>query len=418
VISASPDAIDWAFQRSTTVYFLTNTRSMGAAEAERVVDEMLDAAAESARRLGGTVEYISRGDSTLRGHFPLEVNRILERTARDIHGCLLVPAFPAAGRLTIDGVHTVNIDGRQIPVGESEYARDATFGYDVSGLVEWARERVPATWRVVEIASATFDQGIDALVDALTLNSDFTVFCPSIRDDSDLDLLARAHRELLVRDRSLIVQAGPAYPAFYGNLSRANEIDFALAPGNGLVVAGSHTNTTTQQLESVAATGAVAHCELHIDELFDGDRAREIDRIVDCVEGSLAAAHVIVSTTRTARVSGDSATSLAIARSIADAVTDVTRRVLHRGVPFVVAKGGITSHDVLANGLGWDAALVLGPLLEGTLPVMRNWRECADTSTAAIIFPGNVGDSGLLSRAIARLTMLANRTVEGNRIHG
>ncbi|MCU1515483.1 MAG: hypothetical protein JWQ75_204, partial [Pseudarthrobacter sp.] len=99
----------WAFgQNKPAVYVLTNTRSLDPAEAaarnEEVVRSALSAAGSSLR-LG----FVSRSDSTLRGHYPLEPDviaaTVAEVSGETTDGVVLVPAFPDAGRVTIGGVH-------------------------------------------------------------------------------------------------------------------------------------------------------------------------------------------------------------------------------------------------------------------------------------------------------------------------
>jgi uncharacterized protein YgbK (DUF1537 family) len=67
-----------------------------------------------------------------------------------------------------------------------------------------------------------------------------------------------------------------------------------------------------------------------------------------------------------------------------------------------VAKGGITSSDVVTGALGARSATVLGQLLPG-VPV---WRVGGGRhpGIALVVFPGNVGDEDALRRAVAALS--------------
>ena len=122
----------WAFSHrigdrpAPAVYVMTNTRSLDPAEAEvrnrEVVTHALAAAAESGTRLG----FVSRSDSTLRGHFPLEPDVIAATLAvagRPTDGVVIVPAFPDAGRVTIGGVHYMRTDGGLTPVAETPWKK-------------------------------------------------------------------------------------------------------------------------------------------------------------------------------------------------------------------------------------------------------------------------------------------------------
>ncbi|WP_459792978.1 four-carbon acid sugar kinase family protein, partial [Arthrobacter sp. AD-310] len=131
----------WAFSQSKpAVYVLTNTRSLDPAEAaarnEEVVRNALAASGGSAGS-GLRLGFVSRSDSTLRGHFPLEPDVIAATVAAETgeatDGVVIVPAFPDAGRLTIGGVHymrgTGDGAGTLTPVADTEFAKDATFGF-------------------------------------------------------------------------------------------------------------------------------------------------------------------------------------------------------------------------------------------------------------------------------------------------
>ena len=52
-------------------------------------------------------------------------------TGAGFDGVLLIPAYFEAGRFTAGDIHWAIVSGEPIPVGDSEFARDATFGYTV-----------------------------------------------------------------------------------------------------------------------------------------------------------------------------------------------------------------------------------------------------------------------------------------------
>jgi len=137
---------------SPIFFVLTNTRGMDAARAaavtrevcrnlHRVLDEM-DAQGQHVNAL-----FVSRSDSTLRGHYPVETDIMAEALGPfDAH--FLVPAFFEGGRITRDSVHYLMVDGVPTPVAETEFARDSVFGYTHSYLPDYVEEktrgRIPA----------------------------------------------------------------------------------------------------------------------------------------------------------------------------------------------------------------------------------------------------------------------------------
>lgn len=88
---------------------------------------------------------VSRGDSTLRGHYPLETetmkNTIEEISNTKFDGEILIPFFKEGGRLTIDNIHYVQYGEELVPASETEFAKDRTFGFSSSHLGEWIEEK-------------------------------------------------------------------------------------------------------------------------------------------------------------------------------------------------------------------------------------------------------------------------------------
>ncbi|MCB1251980.1 MAG: four-carbon acid sugar kinase family protein, partial [Austwickia sp.] len=134
------ESLVWALsQGAPAVYVMTNSRSLGPADAEQRNREVARAAFEAAAQVGVRVDFVSRSDSTLRGHFPLEpdtlAQEVLAATSHSVDGVVVIPAFGEAGRITVDAIHYAGsaADG-YTPAGDTEFAKDATFGYAASDL--------------------------------------------------------------------------------------------------------------------------------------------------------------------------------------------------------------------------------------------------------------------------------------------
>jgi len=90
-----------------------------------------------------------------------------------------------------------------------------------------------------------------------------------------------------------------------------------------------------------------------------------------------------------------------VARAVSAALARTVRLALAGEPAWIIAKGGITSHDVALAGLGIRRAEVAGQLFPGLISVFRP----ADAAPEAIgmpyvVFPGNVGDDQALVRAV------------------
>jgi uncharacterized protein YgbK (DUF1537 family) len=349
-----------------TTFFLTNSRSLGAEEAAALTERV----ARTLLARHPDVELVSRSDSTLRGHVAAEVAAIRRASPAPYDGVLLAPAFFEAGRFTRGDVHYAG----DTPVGETEFARDATFGYRSSNLIDFVREKTG------EPARSISAENLDALAGGgwIVVNAE---------GYDDLDVIVRAVRE---SGRRFLYRTGPSFVrALAGLPAKPPLTDIRTRPGNGLVVVGSHVGLTTRQIEAV--TG-LREFELDVEALDPqalGARVRD----------ALASDDVLVYTSRTLRPGG-----LETAREVSRAVTEVVRIALEAEPGWVIAKGGITSHDVAVHGLGIRRAEVLGQLLPGMISVFRPTE--ADPRAVGmpyVVFAGNVGDAGTLAEIVDRL---------------
>ena len=421
--SWTEDDLAWALGTDArAVYVMTNSRSLDPAEAEQRNREVVRAALTAGRRLGREVDFVSRSDSTLRGHFPLEPDTIVAELATagiTVDGVLVVPAFGDAGRLTIGSVHYAGNDHDGfVPVGESEFARDATFGYTNSDLRAWVEEksagRIPAG-QVTAVTLHDVRAGADAVATRLTGLHDAGVAVVDIAEESDLLSLTLGIQAAEQAGRRFVFRVGPPFGrAITGQDVRvpltADEVDTirpaggaATAPG-GLVVIGSHVGLTTRQLDTLRARRAPLEVEIDVAAVLSPAREQHLTDVVRQVCDGLTGGNVVVRTSRTLVRGVDGADSLRIAREVSDAVVEVVRAVLDRTPPrFVVAKGGITSSDVAARGLEIGRAMVRGPMLPG---IVSLWEPIAGPAQGIpyIVFAGNVGDDDSLADVVDTLT--------------
>lgn len=112
-------------------YILTNTRAMDEISAVNVTKNVIKNLYEAKKRLNysSSFEFISRGDSTLRGHYPAEVDAIAEAAGYNQYATVLLPAFHEGGRITMNSIHYLTENQELVPVGMTPFALDPHFGY-------------------------------------------------------------------------------------------------------------------------------------------------------------------------------------------------------------------------------------------------------------------------------------------------
>ncbi|WP_406493024.1 hypothetical protein OHB06_19440 [Streptomyces sp. NBC_01604] len=413
----------WALRQTSPAFFvLTNTRSLSPDDAAGRNRAIVRALNEASRAENIPYVIASRGDSTLRGHFPLETDVLAEELTRAgaaPDGVVLVPAYIEAGRLTVDSVHWMRTADGLLPVGESEFAKDATFGYTSSALSEWVEEktkgRVPAD-KVLRITLTDLRTGGPAHVGERlrTLRDGATAVVDAVCDD-DLRVLALAAAEAEETGTRLLYRVGPSFVRARAGQSAhppltTPELAALRAPSpHGLIVVGSHVSLTTRQLNRLREqTGDLTEYELDVAQLLDpARRDPHIHEIATAAAAALKTTDTVIRTSRTVITATDPDESLAISRNVSAALVETVRLITAARRPaFVVAKGGITSSDTATHGLEIRRAWARGTLLPG---IVSLWQPVDGPAAGIpyIVFAGNVGGDDALADALALLRSAA-----------
>lgn len=412
--SWSEDDFAWALSQDVpAVYVMANSRSLDPSEAERVNDEITAAALAAARACGTKVTFVSRSDSTLRGHYPLEPE-VIARHVDEVDGVLIVPAFPDAGRITVNSVHYAGGKGEFVPAGETEFARDATFGYRSSDLAEWVEEKTGGKVAAGEVCRVTLGElrtDLGAVTQKLTEARDAQpIVCDAVTEN-DLRRLALAVIAAEKAGKAFIYRTGPTFvrarigqePPAVVTTDQIDRERADQATKGGLVVVGSHVSVTTAQLNHLIDRRSPRQLTIDVATVVGEGRETHIDEIVSEACRLLHEDTVVISTSRELVKGSSPEESLAIARQVSSAVVEVVATIIEKTTPrFVLAKGGITSSDVAVKALAMKRAWVTGPMLPG---IISMW-AAADGPAHGIpyvVFPGNVGDETGLAAVVEKL---------------
>ncbi|HXF61508.1 MAG TPA: four-carbon acid sugar kinase family protein [Caldilineaceae bacterium] len=392
-------------------YVLTNSRSLPLQDAQALnaeIGQNLAAAARAAQRDFGVV---SRSDSTLRGHYPGEVEALTQALGMRVDATLLIPFFLEGGRYTLNNIHYVAEGDRLTPAAQTPFAQDAAFGYRASYLPAWVEEKtggqVPAD-AVATISLSDLRQGgPDVVCAQLMALQDNTVCVVNAAALRDLEVLVAAllraeaaGKRFLYRTAASFVQVRAGLAA--RPLLTAGELGLA-GEGGALFVVGSYVPKTTGQVNALLAQPGLLHVEVDVPALLDQDRrAGEIARArVQAATALAAGQDVVLATSRTLVTGADAASSLAIGQQVSAALVEIVGG-LGTAPRYLVAKGGITASDIATKALGIRRALVLGQILPG-VPVWQTGPECRFPGLAYVVFPGNVGGADALVEVRNRL---------------
>lgn len=386
------DAIAATLRHEAAVFLQTNSRSLGVHETVALAERIRAEIAEVALRLGATIDVVLRGDSTLRGH-------VVDESAvfADDSPVLFVPAFPAAGRVTRDGVHSVVIDGTPSPVAETEFARDPVFGFTTSDVPEFLRRAGVRSARSVPLDALRATRG-RALIDALSRAVPGEYIVPDVVEDDDLETIAAVVRTRRSQGlRTTVRCAAPLAAMLAGCYAQELLSEVPGARADAILVAcGSHTAASTAQLATLTARSGVS---VHVLDAEDvrRDPVMAGTRAASSARGDLGSRGLAIVASERERRSDEGSLDdgARVMAALLSAVQD-----LAAGADTVVTKGGITAAEVIRRGLGARSARVMGPLYVG-VPV---W-ELGPGSTVSrvVIVPGNIGRADLLADVVGRV---------------
>jgi uncharacterized protein YgbK (DUF1537 family) len=398
----TPVVLDWsddvlARLPERPFHVVTNTRAHTASDAYRLTREV---SAAVLQRFAGAV-LVLRGDSTLRAHVREEYEAVRDVAFTGLSPTLLlVPALPAAGRVTVDGVQLLDAGGRRTPLHETAYAADGAFAYGSAHLLEWADERsggLFAVSRGVGLGLAELRaRGGEAVREALTAaaaGAGPAACAPDAETVDDLVAIADGLRAAQADGVPVIVRSAPTFAAILtGALAdRMHPVPHARSL---LVVCGSYVERTTRQLAPLAGAYPGTTVELSLPRMLSDEPEPELERAELAARAALRRAGVAALTTPRIRtpVADDPVSAARITQGLAQ----LTAR-LADDAGLVLFKGGITSAIGVRDGLGAKLAVAEGPVAPG----VALWR--LEDERRCLVFPGNVGDDDALVRLAAQV---------------
>lgn len=398
------------------VYILTNSRALTPARTEALHAGLARDLKEVFFDRGERVLLISRSDSTLRGHYPLETATLYEnlKDSVEFHGELIIPYFLEGGRLTMEDTHYVREGEELVPAAETEFARDAAFGYTRSNLKEWVAEKTGGAVRAEEVGSISLEMiranDIDGIAARLGALSGFAKMIVNSACPSDIRVfvtgLAQALAEgqyFLFRTAASVVQAlGGIHPKPL--LAGTDLIGEENAGRPGLIIAGSYVEKTSAQLAELKKAGNLQMVEFNVREAANPKRlAQETRRVARAMdEGLNQGRDVCVFTSRGYFSPSDAEKEdhIGFQARVSEGLWRAVRA--HEVRPgFIIAKGGITSSDVAVKGLKVAKADIRGQILPG-VPVWAMGEEARWPGISYVVFPGNVGGEGALKKALMK----------------
>ena len=389
---------------SNDIFFiLTNSRSVTAKEAGELNREIakiiLDVFSEPEK-----LRIISRSDSTLRGHLYSETRALID-TLGPFDGIIIAPFFAEGGRITFNDNHYLKHEMRFIPVSETEYAKDPVFGFTSSNLPEWLESKSDGYWKKEDVISISIHDirsgGPERVASKLmgaTLNQAIIL---NAKNDQDLECAVWGICLAEEQGKRFLYRTAASFVRARGGIYKKKLTQPKNKVQSVLIVAGSFTEKTTQQLKYLCDNCTITTIEIHIHRIFEeGDLYRqEIGRLIE--KELSAKKSILLFTERNYQSAGSDDETQSMGKHISNFLSGIVSNLtIHPEA--IISKGGITSHDVAKYGLGIKKATVLGQIEPG-IPILKLSSQSKSPGTYYIIFPGNVGETDSLYKIVKKL---------------
>ncbi len=405
----SKEAIRKEFEQGTPLfYILTNSRSLDQQQAVDLATEIGQNIITAANSTHTRYWVISRSDSTLRGHYPAEVDAL--KQALHLEGGIhfIIPAFFEGGRYTLNDVHYVEQGHHLIPASETPYANDPVFGFKQANLKHWITEKTKGRVNPDRVASISLQELRQSTTEQLSQK------IASVQPNGYCVINAASYTDLEVFNLALI-QSG-VIPVFRTAASQVAALacqepkslltgpELIIENGaGGLIVVGSFVSTTTEQLNHLFRHAPhLQSLELSVTRLLDSEPEMYLEQLSKQLNETLSAGKsTVLYTSRELITDPNPDQNLRIGQRVSESLTEMVSN-LSTTPRFLVTKGGITSSDVATKALGVKRAMVQGQVIKG-VPVWRLSQESRFPGLHQIIFPGNVGDEASLTKVIKLL---------------
>ncbi len=393
-------------------FLLTNSRSLTEQAACGLAREIGGNLYLASKNTGVRVVVISRSDSTLRGHFPAEVDAAAEILNKQQLPYLIIPFFLEGGRYTLDDIHYVKEKDSLVPAAMTPFAKDAAFGFSHSNLKKYIEEKTRGKINAEDVIAVSLEDirvgGPERVAEVLRSVPQGTACIINSASYRDMEVVVSAlitveneGYEFLYRTAASFVRSRLGLDAGDGLLSGTQLVN--PSANGGLFVIGSYVPKTTAQTNALFELTDIVPIEVKVDELLDERRrSEEIERVIALTNSTLSSgADAAVYTSRSLVAGSDAPSSLAIGGIVSASLVEIVSNLTHQP-RYLVAKGGITSSDIATEALGIRRALVIGQALPG-VPAWRCGEETRYPGMTYIVFPGNVGEDDALAQIVRKI---------------
>ena len=407
---------------SPLLFLLANTRSLLPELAAKRIREMSKSIREALISEGVFLKdilFVSRGDSTLRGHGVLEP-KIINEQLGPFDATFHVPAFFEGGRTTLNGVHLLNGS----PVHTTPFAKDKTFGYSTSHLDLWLEEKSQGFIQANDVkrlsismldAAVDSKMGMTRLIDWLLELTDNQFVVVDAQAHAQLAALGKAVRNLIGKKRFLFRSAAslinglanlPPQPFCREQLSSLRLRNKSGRFKTGLVTVGSHVPLADQQLEVLLGQSSCEGIELEVKKIEGLFASKSPQQKLLMLQEELfpkfkdllvSGKTPVLFSSRGELQFSTTMERIKFGNFLAEVMANLVGTISSE-LGYVISKGGITSHALMEIGLKLDLVHLKGQLMPG-LSVVSSADNSLEEGLPIVTFPGNLGEKDSLLNA-------------------
>lgn len=396
---------------SPIFFILTNTRALTPEEASNITREVChNLKTAIAQENIQDFLIVSRSDSTLRGHYPIETTVIAEELGPfDAH--FLIPAFFEGGRITRDSIHYLIINNKPTPVAETEFAKDSVFSYHHSYLPDYVEEKTQGQIKANQVQRFLLSDIRQNSLERLLKLTGNTCCCVDGETQTDLDKFAADILTAAGQGKRYLFRSAASILTSLANLgpqpvAAEKMSQYVRNQKPGAVIVGSHVKKTTQQLQQLLKQPGITGIEIDVSLLLKdtpNQRQELLNQTLEKINNIHNSGQTpVIYTSRQELTFDNVETRLKFGTDVSALLMDIVRG-LPTDIGFLISKGGITSNDVLSTGLSLTAARLLGQILAGVSMVKTSAEHPLFPDLPVVLFPGNVGDENALATAYQRL---------------
>ncbi|MFI0429322.1 four-carbon acid sugar kinase family protein [Mariniflexile sp. HMF6888] len=383
-------------------FILSNSRALSPSNAYKTTKEIARAL-KSLQKETYDFKIISRSDSTLRGHIKEELTAFNE-VFGPFDGTIVAPFFEEGHRVTLEDTHYIKKGKHFIPVSETEFSKDPVLGYETSHLPSYLEEKT-SWWRKEHCVSITIDDirnlGKEAIADKLLDVKNNKAIIVNSENKNDFKIAIEGIKIAESKGKKFMYRTASSFVQLYADITNELSANIKDTISSCLIVAGSFVDLTTQQLNHLKEHEQFSEIMIESLQVFSNYDAY-LNTIVEKIDAFLKnQTKVLVYTERDYKGNGSKQDKIELAEKLSMFVHQMVSKITFQP-DLIIAKGGITSHEVLKHGLQVKKANVMGQIHPG-IPILRLDASSKFPGSLYVIFPGNVGTDSTLTEIVQKL---------------